>query len=108
MRGKEVIFKLIFQIKESKMRIGRKQYILYYIALVIASTLLQLLFARAPGMLAIVILIGVVISVVLAAARFRDMDISPWFALLAIIPFVSFGLMFPKGTEGANRYGPQP
>ncbi len=45
---------------------------------------------------------------IFSVGRFRDMDKSPWNALWTFIPFVSFALMFIKGTEGPNRYGPQP
>ncbi len=44
--------------------------------------------------------------------RLRDTDLSGWFALLNLIPFVNMVLaiycMVRKGTEGENTYGPDP
>lgn len=48
------------------------------------------------------------IQIYLAIGRVKDMNKSPWFALIAIIPFVCLYLFFAKGTEGTNQYGEDP
>ena len=46
------------------------------------------------------------------AKRLRDLDKSPWLLILMFIPFINIGLLiycgFFKGTQGANRFGPDP
>jgi len=52
------------------------------------------------------------VSVVAYIKRLRDLDKNPWLALLLLIPFVSLYLFvicgFFKGTEGVNKFGPDP
>ncbi len=36
------------------------------------------------------------------------MNASPFWSILTLLPFVSFVLMFPKGTQGINQYGEDP
>ena len=44
--------------------------------------------------------------------RLHDIDLTGYFVLLNFIPFVNLGLLlyvlFKKGTEGDNAYGPDP
>jgi len=51
-------------------------------------------------------------SIAVSVRRLHDLDQSGWFFLLALIPVVgSLGLAIWfcfKGTEGANRFGPDP
>ncbi|MGX2969378.1 DUF805 domain-containing protein [Ursidibacter sp. B-7004-1] len=56
----------------------------------------------------LLVFISLSIHIYLATGRLKDMNVSPWWAALVIIPFVGFILMFPKGTKGANRYGEDP
>ena len=48
----------------------------------------------------------------LAIRRLHDLDLSAFFILLSFVPVVSFFfalfLIFKKGTEGPNAYGPDP
>ena len=48
----------------------------------------------------------------LAIRRLHDLDLSAFFILLSFVPVVSFFfalyLIFKKGTEGPNSYGPDP
>ena len=52
-------------------------------------------------------------SIAVAIKRFHDRDMSGWFVLLGLIPFVG-GLIllvmvgFLPGTDGDNQYGPNP
>ena len=51
-------------------------------------------------------------DVMLQIRRLHDLDKSGWFALLSLIPIINFCLglylLLFKGTEGDNRYGPDP
>jgi uncharacterized membrane protein YhaH (DUF805 family) len=44
--------------------------------------------------------------------RFHDIEQSGWMSLLVIVPVVGaltpFAMLFMRGTEGANTYGPPP
>lgn len=48
----------------------------------------------------------------LAIQRLHDVNLSGWFSLLMLVPFVNFlvaiGLMVAPGTKGENGYGLQP
>lgn len=54
------------------------------------------------------LLIGCYVHIYLAMGRLKDMNQNPWWAIATLLPFVSFILMFPKGTQGANQYGEDP
>jgi uncharacterized membrane protein YhaH (DUF805 family) len=61
----------------------------------------------------IVIAIPVYIATtIFARRRLHDLELSGWYALIGLIPYVSgiFGLVltFKKGTEGRNSFGPEP
>ncbi len=40
--------------------------------------------------------------------RLRDMNVSPLWGILTFLPFFNFILLFPKGTDGTNKYGEDP
>jgi uncharacterized membrane protein YhaH (DUF805 family) len=40
--------------------------------------------------------------------RLRDIDMSPWWALLAWIPVLNFPLLFISGNKSVNRFGYPP
>ncbi|KEZ14720.1 DUF805 domain-containing protein [Glaesserella parasuis] len=48
------------------------------------------------------------VHIYLAIGRLKDMNANPWWSVLTLLPLVSFILMFPKGTKGANQYGEDP
>lgn len=52
------------------------------------------------------------VSVCLAIRRLHDLDRSGWFYLTSLVPVVNvilgLYLLFAKGTDGANQYGPDP
>ena len=48
------------------------------------------------------------IAVMLTIRRCHDMDLSGWWALLVIIPFVNLMFWFSPGTVGTNRFGVPP
>jgi uncharacterized membrane protein YhaH (DUF805 family) len=51
-------------------------------------------------------------GITLAMRRLHDIDRSGWWILIALIPVVGFVILLvfscPKGTEGNNRFGPDP
>ena len=51
-------------------------------------------------------------SYMLMIRRLHDTGLSGFFVLLSFVPIISFGLLlyllFKKGTEGDNQYGPDP
>ncbi|WP_222931133.1 DUF805 domain-containing protein [Selenomonas caprae] len=54
----------------------------------------------------------VVASYFISACRLHDLDKTGWLSLIFLIPYanVPWGiyLLFAKGTEGPNQYGPDP
>ncbi|MFZ7331171.1 DUF805 domain-containing protein [Avibacterium avium] len=62
-------------------------------------------YVAAPGVLSIC---GIAFSIYLAAGRLEDMNVNPLWSILSVLPFVSFILIFPKGTKGTNKYGKDP
>lgn len=56
--------------------------------------------------------VGVVLGVSLLVRRLHDMNKPEWYAILMLIPFVNFfaalWVLFTRGDEGANTYGPAP
>jgi len=64
------------------------------------------------GLLIGVFYLGIIIpSIAIAIRRLHDLDKSGWFYLLALVPLVSLILLVwfcMKGTDGPNRFGPDP
>ncbi|MEO7494559.1 MAG: DUF805 domain-containing protein [Massilia sp.] len=96
-------------------RIGRLRYIAYSmgtsIVLGIAAVLLTLILPKSVG--------GVVATILTLFAwlmpsirRLNDMDQNGWLSILALIPLLNFffglWMLFGRGTDGRNEYGPAP
>lgn len=72
--------------------------------------------ARIFGEEAVFTLLGMLlvawVSLLLAIKRLRDLNKSPWLVLLQFVPVLNVVLFvmlgFFPGTDGANRYGPDP
>lgn len=65
----------------------------------------------ALGILGIFYLAIIIPSISIGVRRLHDSDKSGWFMLLALVPIVSLVLLYfyiIKGTEGPNRFGPDP
>ena len=64
------------------------------------------------GLGAIVYLVVLVMSLMLAVKRVHDRDRSGWFLLLALLPLLNIWVFievgFLPGTPGPNRFGPDP
>lgn len=112
-------------------RIGRLRYLAYQVSMAILSYLFLFAVAglilatssfssisqtleSAMGMVvltvfAIALFVG---SITIAKRRLNDLDNSGWLAILMFIPYVNFlfslYLIFAKGNEGSNSYGPAP
>ncbi len=68
---------------------------------------------RIPPLLAVIGLIALWPSLAVAAKRWHDRDKSGWWVLISFIPILGFVWTFiecgcMKGTEGDNRFGPDP
>ena len=103
-----------------KGRIGRLRYLAYGLAvslsiIVVMSILTGILTLISPllAMFVFVLYIPLLgVSIVMAIRRLNDMDQNGWLSVLIIIPLVNFffglWLLFGRGTQGANSYGPAP
>ena len=111
-------------------RLNRKPYILRCLALGLIMTAIYILLmviafttAATPmgndlpmmgafGVTYILYLPFIISGYLLAIRRLHDLDLSAFFILLSFVPVVSFFfalyLIFKKGTEGPNSYGPDP
>ena len=111
-------------------RLNRKPYILRCLALGLILTVVYILlmviaFTTAAAQVGngiptmgafsatyILYLPFIISGYLLAIRRLHDLDLSAFFILLSFVPVVSFFfalyLIFKKGTEGPNSYGPDP
>ena len=111
-------------------RLNRKPYILRCLALGLILTVVYILlmviaFTTAAAQVGngiptmgafsatyILYLPFIISGYLLAIRRLHDLDLSAFFILLSFVPVVSFFfalyLIFKKGTEGPNAYGPDP
>ncbi len=110
------------KILTAKGRIGRLRYIAYTIGITFAVYLVMAALSGVAGMslsqdLAGLFLIGifvlgygamVVINVLLTIQRCHDFNVSGWLSLILLIPLVPLIFWILPGTEGVNRFGPQP
>lgn len=101
-------------------RITRTSYILLSLLQIVGTgigigTALALGQVSEPLAFALIVGLGVAVFwsiLVVTAKRYHDLDASGWWQLLGVIPIV--GLIIPiylslkPGTNGANRFGPQP
>ncbi len=106
-------------------RIGRLRYLAYsmiynlilYLVVGILSALMVAASGDSGGALMVAVLglfyiVMLVMYVVVARRRLNDLDKSGWLLLLFIVPIVNFllglYLLFARGTDGSNRFGPAP
>jgi uncharacterized membrane protein YhaH (DUF805 family) len=55
-----------------------------------------------------VFLFTIPVMLIAAVRRSHDLGRSGWFALICLIPFAGWYLVFKPGNPGANKYGPSP
>lgn len=108
----------------TKGRINRKTYLLRGLAIQAVMCLLDnVLGLSALGMffsgqeaigLALFLLIAVIgIAVIysgicLGIRRWHDLNKSGWYSLLCLLIIPAIYIIFAKGTDGPNKYGPKP
>ncbi len=71
----------------------------------------EVIISEVTGGLLVFHIIMALIVIVLIAGRLNDINVSGWFSLLALIPFLNFiffALYFIDGTVGDNKYGKDP
>jgi uncharacterized membrane protein YhaH (DUF805 family) len=110
------------KILSSKGRIGRLRYIAYTIGISLLCSLVMAVLSGFVGMilaesqaglfLIAVFVLGygamLLINVLLTIQRSHDFNVTGWLSLILVIPFVPLIFWIIPGTEGANRFGPQP
>lgn len=79
----------------------------YAMLSILTSGLMTIMINLSPQPL-LILLVASAVQIYLATGRLKDMNANPWWSVLTLLPFVSFILMFPKGTKGANQYGEDP
>lgn len=71
----------------------------------------------APNPIGLILMLALIVvevwaSLAIQVKRWHDLDKSGWWALTSLIPYVNFVVFiilgFVKGTEGENRFGPDP
>jgi len=94
--------------------------VMAFLAIVVLSDAMSRYEFEGPGFLAmfsmaamLAVLLGSIVPLLaVEARRFHDQDYSGWLVLLNIIPYagvlIILILMLGKGTEGENRFGPDP
>jgi uncharacterized membrane protein YhaH (DUF805 family) len=60
------------------------------------------------GILALLFLFSLPVMLIAAVRRSHDFGRSGWLALICLIPFAGWYLVFKSGNPGANKYGPSP
>ena len=100
-------------------RARRKEYWLFALFIVLVSFVLGLIegasgaFGNQNGSVlsSVFMLIIFIPSLAVGVRRLHDLDKNGWFMLLFMIPIVNIGMTIYfcfKGTEGTNRFGPDP
>lgn len=86
-------------------------FILFIILVSIAAGFIDGIIGTAPAIGLIVGLALLIPNIAVGVRRLHDIDMSGWWMLISIVPFVSLILIYfccKKGTEGPNRFGPNP
>ena len=102
-------------------RARRAEYWYFYLAIIIAAIIAATLdvvvgvitFGLGAGIFSIIVTLGIIIpSICVTIRRLHDQDRSGWWILIALVPaiggIVLLVFMILRGTEGDNRFGPDP
>lgn len=103
-------------------RRNRKSYFLAVLAFVCIFFLLAFIGAASvsassdgSGFLVVMVLLAIplmIMNLAVTSQRIRDFGWTGWAVLLGLIPYIGFifqiAILFIPGTQGANRYGPDP
>ena len=91
-----------------KGRTGRGVFLAWYSPSVFLGVALKFVDPPWDSLVAVLYLISLPIAIVAAIRRSHDIGRSGWFALICLIPFVGWYLVFKQGSPGSNKYGPSP
>ena len=93
-----------------KGRITGGAFFLWYLPSVLLGIALKFDFAPSPwdGAVAVLYLISLPVALIAAIRRSHDLGRSGWFALICVILFVGWYLVFKRGDSGPNKYGLPP
>ena len=97
-------------------RIGRQTYWLKYFLPWLGLNIVAGIIDATTGVPAVGLVVGLVgiwVGIAAGAKRCHDRDRTGWFQLIVLIPIIGaiwllIELGFLKGTEGENRFGPDP
>lgn len=97
-------------------RIGRQTYWLKYFLPWLGLNIVAGIIDATTGVPAVGLVVGLVgiwVGIAAGAKRCHDRDRTGWFQLIALIPIIGaiwllIELGFLKGSEGENRFGPDP
>ena len=97
-------------------RIGRKVYfvrfitlfILFIAGLIVSKYLTAIHRDYGETLYSIVFFLGACLFCCVNAQRMHDLNKSGWWQLTLCVPFVLLVLIFKKGTDGTNHFGPDP
>ncbi|MEM1160107.1 MAG: DUF805 domain-containing protein [Pseudomonadota bacterium] len=125
MRCNTLFFQQNFRYADFQGRSPRSEYwwfMLFYFAVMFTFSFVVSFLGAAMGsptivtvgtVIAVIIVLGLIIpNIAVTIRRFHDQDKSGWFILLTFIPYLGalilIVFMCLKGTEGDNRFGPDP
>jgi uncharacterized membrane protein YhaH (DUF805 family) len=93
-----------------KGRLTGGQFFVWYLPTVLLGVALKFDLAASPwdSIIALLYLVSLPVAVIAAVRRSHDLGHSGWFALITLIPFVGWYLVFKQGQPGENKYGPPP
>lgn len=100
-------------------RAPRSEYWWWFLFVVLGQIVFgifdSILFGRGPNPGILTSLFGLAIllpSICVAGRRLHDRDMSAWWLLLGLVPLIGFLVLLyfyaTKGTDGPNRFGPDP
>lgn len=97
-------------------RMGRMRFLAYGMGVWLVAMVFSFLFGLGAGfggmqstyVSVAITLVYFFLAALVVIQRSHDMDLSAWFSLLTLIPFVGFYWLFKAGTPGSNRFGAPP
>jgi uncharacterized membrane protein YhaH (DUF805 family) len=85
-------------------------YVLAYLIIYIIASIIDSVLTG--GLLTLVVSLGLLLpNIAVAIRRLHDTDRTGWWLLLSFIPLINLVLIYfyvLKGTDGENRFGPDP
>lgn len=78
------------------------------ISLAITAAMENLLGEPIADLIALLLIPVLYLFIVIIIKRLHDMNLNGWFFFIGFIPLINLMLLFWDGTEGPNKYGPDP